>query len=617
MPRIPFKLLLASSTICFGALLCTGCIDDSYDLSKDIDMTVGLGGDGLGVRLGNTERITLDNILDVDQSVKLDANNLYYLVEDGSTNISFNVDRANTNVQNVTINTDSHVLDYDRVRWLLEQNFGTTIPEGTAISVPADFTANGEADAKEQVSLTIKDIDPVVKKLTSLQISPLRLSLHIDMKSSDNVKFGVRSIDNLRIVFPAMLKVSKPTMGTLNGNVLTIAHVDCSSSTKIAEIMVEGVNAGTSGTPNANREIVFSEDDSRISLTGSVNFGATAAFTMQPSDYADVKFDLRFNNNVGATATTPVEVLNVTGRFNPTIAPEVAPIDVAESLPDFLQDAEVALPVTNPTVRFMADMTEIPADLNFSIKLTSRKAGAADCPVELPSAGKASLHMKKKNTIYFFQGNAPYDPEKPGLISEAATQKYQTANLSSLINPLPDDIAVDLKNDRVKLNQDKDYTIELGHSYSAQADYAVFVPFEFSNGLTIVYNDSTNSMNSDLKDYAAEGVRVSAKVENTIPLNLVGTIRAVDINGNEMPGVRFNEVTIQAGNGGETPVMSDLVLEAKLDDPQDLKRVDRFLFNVHAASGETTTPHSLVSTQYLRLTDMRVRLTGRIIADFN
>lgn len=60
-------------------------MDDSYDIDK-VDLTMKLRTDGLGAPLGNTEKIMLDDILDIDDSeVKTDKSHLYYLVESGNT----------------------------------------------------------------------------------------------------------------------------------------------------------------------------------------------------------------------------------------------------------------------------------------------------------------------------------------------------------------------------------------------------------------------------------------------------------------------------------------------------------------------------------------------------
>lgn len=41
----------------------TSCFDDSYDLKKDIDMTINVGGENLSFPVGNTEKVTLDKSL--------------------------------------------------------------------------------------------------------------------------------------------------------------------------------------------------------------------------------------------------------------------------------------------------------------------------------------------------------------------------------------------------------------------------------------------------------------------------------------------------------------------------------------------------------------------------
>ena len=597
-----------------ASLLLTGCIDNSYDFSKDIDMTMGLGGNGLGVRLGNTERITLDNLLEVDKSVKLDASQLYYLVENGTTNVNFNVQNVSSTISNTLIHTSTRVLSYASVREQYEQTYGTSIPDGVAISVPAGFNPSGSVVGESRIDFKVEGLDEAIKHLSEVKVQPLKFVLYLKNNSSAGVSFGAKSMENLRITLPKMVHVSQVSTGTLQGNVLTINRADVMADGKIVEITVDAFTPGADGTPNANHELVFSKENASVAVNGTLHFSTSRTFTMSPKSYADVMFDLVVSGNPDGMQSRVVAV-EATGRFDPTIDPQVDPIEVSESLPDFLQDNEVALPATNPTVRFAADMKQIPVDLKFSGQLVAEAAGLADRSIELPSTGKAVLNKNAGNVVYFHQAQSPYDPDHQ-IPTDA--QQYQVAGISSLISPLPDRIKVNLGNKRIALPQDKEYTIVLGRAYEARADYDVYVPFEFSRGLKIVYNDSTNSMNSDLKDYAAEGIRISAEVENSIPLQLLGSIRAVDVNGEELPGVRFSEVRIAAGSGDvDHPATSSLVVEATLDNPYDLKKVDRLFFKVHAASAEAEGNHSLVSTQYLRLTNIRLRLLGRIIADFN
>ena len=610
-----FRQILTTGALCLSAgLLLTSCFDDSYDLSKDIDMTVGLGGNGLGVKLGNTERITLDNLLEVDKSVKLDATNLYYLVEQGSARVSFDLQSMNSEVNNALIHTSMRVLSYESARQQFEQTYGTSLPEGTPISVPSGFKATGPVEGASQMDFSVAHLDEAIKHITSIQVKPIKLALYVRNSSSAGVHFGARSVENVRFTLPKMIHVANATVGTVQGNVLTIDRADITPDGKITEVTIDHINPGKDGTPDANHTIAFSSENLTVSMEGTLHLDASQAFTMKADDYADVVFDLVIDGHTDG-AKSQLQVVQATGQFDPTINPHVDPIEVSSSLPDFLQDAEVALPATNPTVRFDADMTDIPVDLNFSGMLTAEKQGTADRSVVLPSTGKASLDKSQRNVVYFHQAESPYDPEH----AIASTDKtYQVSGISKLISPLPDRIQVNLADRHVTVPQDKEYTIALGRSYEAQTDYSVYVPFEFSGGLKIVYNDSTNSMNKDLKDYAAEGIRISADVENSIPLELVGNIEAVDVDGNLLPNVHFDEVRIGAGTGDvDHPVTSTVQIEASLSDPYELKKVDRLYFHVHAGNAAEEGRHTLVSTQYLRLTNVRLRLLGRIIADFN
>lgn len=610
-----FRQFLTTGALCLSAgLLLTSCFDDSYDLSKDIDMTVGLGGNGLGVKLGNTERITLDNLLEVDKSVKLDATNLYYLVEQGSARVNFDIQGMTSEVSNALIHTSVRVLSYESARQQFEQTYGTSLPEGTPISVPSGFKASGPVEGASQMDFSVEHLDEAIKHITSIQVKPIKLALYVRNSSSAGVQFGARSVENVRFTLPKMVHVAQATVGTMQGNVLTISRADIPADGKITEITIDRINPGADGTPDANHAIHFSTENLKVSMQGTLHLDARGAFTMKADDYADVVFDIVIDGHTNG-AKSQLQVLQTTGQFDPAINPHVDPIEVASSLPDFLQDSEVALPATNPTVRFEADMADIPVDLHFSGMLTAEKQGTADRSVLLPAEGKASLDKNQRNVVYFHQAESPYDPEH----TIASTDKtYQVNGISKLISPLPDRIQVNLADRHISVPQDKEYTITLGRSYEAQTDYSVYVPFEFSGGLKIVYNDSTNSMNKDLKDYAAEGIRISADVENSIPLELVGNIEAVDVDGNVLPNVHFDEVRIGAGTGDvDHPTTSAVQIEATLSDPYELKKVDRLFFHVHAGNAVEEGRHTLVSTQYLRLTNVRLRLLGRIIADFN
>ena len=592
-------------------MLTTGCVSDDYDLDS-VDLTMGLGSDGLKLKMGNTEKILLGDILDLDESVKLDANNLYYLVEEGTTNFNIHVNEVSASFKESTIETSERVLDYN----IAKEQLGDVVnqlPPNASLPVAAGIFFNGEAKGYADVDVTV-DVPEEVSYISTADVKDMKVSLQMHTDLSPNVKFGIDKVENFSITIPSILQVregSWPAGWTMKDNVLT--HQGALTIPKngvICSIVADKVDTKGYGAPKDGK-LAFGKDANgrsvlQAGIQGKVYFKSTGAFNLSTSDYADIYLTLSLGNS------SKIDIEQVTGKFSPEINPTVDPIDIASSLPDFLNDDAVKIGAANPTLKFTADLTSIPVGLNLSGELTSVKKGAQGFTkkVGLPVT---QVEDKQHNTVYYYQSGKPYDPEYPTLPAGAVTAKAN--NLSSLIEKLPDEIRVDLTGGKLSV-QNKEYTIQLGKDYQASADYKVYVPFQFDKGLTIVYNDSTDSMSEDLEDYQAEGLMLKATAQNTIPLDLVATITAYDVDGNVVPGINFSEIKVPAGDGTNVNE-AQVEISATLDEPSLLQKMDRLKFSVKAANDVNGQVHELCSTQYLRFADVRLYLTGKVIGDFN
>lgn len=592
-------------------MLTTGCVSDDYDLDS-VDLTMGLGSDGLKLKMGNTEKILLGDILDLDESVKLDANNLYYLVEEGTTNFNIHVNEVSASFKESTIETSERVLDYN----IAKEQLGDVVnqlPPNASLPVAAGIFFNGEAKGYADVDVTV-DVPEEVSYISTADVKDMKVSLQMHTDLSPNVKFGIDKVENFSITIPSILQVregSWPAGWTMKDNVLTHqGALTIPQDGVICSIVADKVDTKGYGAPKDGK-LAFGKDANgrsvlQAGIQGKVYFKSTGAFNLGTSDYADIYLTLSLGNS------SKIDIEQVTGKFSPEINPTVDPIDIASSLPDFLNDDAVKIGAANPTLKFTADLTSIPVGLNLSGELTSVKKGAQGFTkkVDLPVT---KVEDKQLNTVYYYQSGKPYDPEFPTLPAGAVQAKAN--NLSSLIEKLPDEIRVDLTGGKLSV-QDKEYTIQLGHDYQASADYKVYVPFQFDKGLTIVYNDSTDSMSEDLEDYQAEGLMLKATAQNTIPLDLVATITAYDVDGNVVPGINFSEIRVPAGNGTSVNE-AQVEISATLDEPSLLQKMDRLKFSVKAANDVNGQVHELCSTQYLRFADVRLYLTGKVIGDFN
>lgn len=631
MAPIQIKQFLFVGALCAGsAFLTTACVDNSYDLSEDLDLTMGLGSNGLSVPMGNVEKIYLSDILSVDESVKLDAANQYYLVEDGTTNFDFTIDKVTTKVDNPTLRTDAGkpALPFNTVCEILDA------AGVSSITLPAvSQVFSGEAEGTESMDFSVTDISSDINAIHSVSFTPLKVSLSLEwFKSNAALKFDLKELREVEITLPSILHVVEGSVSegwTLaKGNKLVAQSVAFNGANmmKIVSFTIDQAqlkDCSTIEKGEFSRELSISPEALHITMKGKADFVNTGSFTMTSNDYMDVRLYIKVGTP-GANNKTNVVVTRAKGVFDPLINPDVESIDIASELPDFLQDPEVRVNVSNPTLKFNVypnNNVQIPADVDFYATLHSIKDGADQVsPVEFPKYTR--LYKNTSNVIYFHQDAAPYDPT--GLETDAPGKKVQTKkvdNISSLINVLPDRIEVDLgangadKHIRVVGENE----VALGQKYSQAVDYTIYVPFEFKNGVTIVYTDETDGMNEDLKDYAADGIQISAEAENTIPLDLKATISAYDMNDNLIPGIQFEEVDVKAGGGTDaTAVTTALTIKATLTDPNLLKKLDKLEFKINAASEATSNAtHKLVSTQYVQLKNVKLKLIGQIVADFN
>ena len=627
-----FKHLLVTGMLCAGTtLLFTGCIDDSYDLDK-VDLTMKLNTDGLGVKLGNTDLIALADILDEDETVKTEANGLYYLVKDGTSNFNVKVDNMTTSFNDTKLDMNTPVLQYNDVFKQL-QDAGIPVTEGNTLPIPVDFEMHGSAKGDQEVDFKITDVSDVKQvKTIDLQKSKVALTL-TEANQPASLNLGVTRLKNIRLYLPKFLGVTDVAPGwelkegnvlvyTLNGGIYNYNR----NNPEICSVYLNKVALDQTENKGKveNGGIELTPNELNVTMTAEQVFFENRAgreLSMNVGDQASVRLDIKVPNNV-------LNISQVTGIFNPAIDPDNERIDVSNDLPDFLQDKEVRIVATNPTIRFHANMSTLPVGIDMRGTLTAVKENGAfenGATTKVVKLDKGVMEMGRDNYVYYCnQGNTPYDPE--GAKAGAATVK-NTANIGDLITELPDYLEVNLKNNQINVKNEY-YTVQLGRDYHVDADYSVFVPFEFDRGLKVVYNDSTESMHSDLKDLSATGtLEVIADAYNTIPLELLVGLKAIDVDGNELP-VEFNtvEAHVAPGDGstytmnGEvkqrsgSEVMTPIKITAKLDDKDLLSRIDKLCFNIHA---DATGSNKLVSTQYLKLNNIKIKLHAGVIADFN
>ena len=605
------NLLARATVVALTMGMVASCsIDDTYDIGKEFDMTVGIGADGLALRLGNTEPVYLNDVLDIEDNdlIDTDQNHLYYLVKSDNSQFDVTIGNAVGSIDGIELNSDQSIVSFADV----DNPLGLT---SVTINQGEEFNQSG-VTAESEFDASIDDITEEVNSIRRIVPESSLFNLRLEVYSNNpDLRFNVTEISNLKLKFPDYLEVE----GTAADNVLdiNIPGNPNSSVVDLGQVRLIDLLMGDDDQPLGLPVTDDGQGNRVIDITGmasmSGDFKLTSAQEQTMNDGDEVRVRLVIELASGGEIT----VASIDGEVNPAINPDMDPIEISDDLPDFLRDEAVTLEMQNPTIKFDVDATQLPVPVEFSGEITSyAENGSVMATASLPQSGKVDINKGQNSVYYFSQEGSPYDPTG---IDPAATV-YTVDNLSDLVRKLPDNIQVDCNDGRVNVKQGVLHSIALNRTYSGTINYDVLVPFIFNSGMTIVYTDSIADMNEDLKDYQAEGFDVTGEAYNTVPMELVADIEPLDLNGNVLAGITVTPATIAAGTGlheGEDnngAVKSNITITLTAQNPADVSRIDKLRFHVTAGS---EAQGALYSNQYFSIQNLRLKLKGQIIGDFN
>lgn len=562
------------------------CVDNKYDLDKDIDMTVNVGGEHLTIPVGSSDTAYLSKIIEVEEGDILQPDavtRVYHLTKKDDINVEpttvkeVTIDETTTNLSSAEIVNDPSVTDEE---------------------VLASVTTSGNFEAKSN------NIDEALKELGALYATtPVDLNLKIDFTNTGDLSFTKVKANKLKIVFPdyIVFKAEEGIQGhelILDGQVLSENGSSYSRTLKV-EGYKFSENPGPGEKPVDGTLTIVGE----ISMEGDVvTSGISGSGTL----------------SLVPTAVLGEMVINsVRGIIQPNIKAETTKIELND-LPDFLKDEETRLDITNPVILLIANNPlETPVEIDAVLTPMKNNTQIEGKKVEIGSGNG-------KTPVVLSSGENVIALSRTGESSiEGVTSNVKVEDMNNLLETIPDDIEVDLQ--PVVRNEDY-YTAELGRAYEMPSSYEVDVPLSFGQGLNIVYNDSVQDLNKDLNDLdkvSLKNAKVILAVDNAIPLKLqlkAENVQIKDVYGNELSAVKKtieeDKQYVAESTDGETPVASELVLNLTSDDTAFLSKIDRICFKLTAVPGSATGV-PLKDTQWLKVTSIKLSVPGGVNVDLN
>lgn len=559
------------------------CVDNKYDLDKDIDMTINVGGEHLTIPAGSSDTAYLSKIIEVEEGdiLQPDATTrVYHLTKKDD------IDVKPTTVKEVTISSANTDLTKELV--------------GTGSSASASITT----DLEEENNLTAKasDIDEALIELGALGTeTPASLTLVFEFLNTGNLTFGSVTAKNLEIQLPNFLMFKEGEVE--EGNKLILNDEELKNAQKVLHVIGYefGEEAGEGEKPDENRTITI---DGKVTMKGQVvtsGIGGSGSLTMT------------MHVTLGEMTAN-----SVTGVIQPNIDAETTNIELND-LPDFLKDEETRLDISNPVILLRANNPlETPVEVDAVLTPMKDNAQIDGKEVKVGSGNG-------KTPVVLASGENVIALSRTGESSlEGVTSNVKVEDINNLLETIPDDIVVDLQ--PVVRNNEDYYTAKLGWSYEMPSSYEVDVPLSFEQGLNIVYNDSIQDLNKDLNDLDKVGlknVKVILSVDNAIPLKLqlkAENVQIKDVYGNELSAVKKtieeDKQYVAESTDGEKPATSELVLSLTSDDTAFLSKIDRICFKITAVPGSVTGV-PLKDTQWLKITSIKLSVPGGVNVDLN
>lgn len=556
------------------------CVDNKYDLDKDIDMTVNVGGEHLTIPAGSSDTAYLSKIIEVEEGDILQpdaATRVYHLTKKDD------IDVKPTTVEEVTISSANTEL----TKKLIESSTGASGSVTTDLDVENTLTAEAN------------DIDKALIELGALGAkTPVDLTLTFEF--NDEVTFSSVTAKNLEIQLPDFLMFEKGEVE--EGNKLILNDEELKNEQKVLHVIGYkfGEKAGEGEKPDENRTITI---DGKVTMKGEVETLVTGG---------SGSLEMTMHVTLGEMTAN-----SVTGVIQPNIDAETTKIELND-LPDFLKDEETRLDITNPVILLIANNPlETPVEVDAVLTPMKNNTQIEGKKVEIGSG-------YDKDPVKLTPGDNVIALSRTGESSlEGVTANVKVEDMNNLLETIPDDIEVDLK---PVVRYEEYYTAELGKPYEMRSSYEVDVPLSFEQGLNIVYNDSIQDLNKDLNDLDKVGlknVKVILSVDNAIPLKLqlkAENVQIKDVYGNELSAVKKtieeDKQYVAESADGEKPATSELVLNLTSDDTAFLSKIDRICFKITAVTG-TTTGVPLKDTQWLKITSIKLSVPGGVNVDLN
>lgn len=592
MKRKQKRVTLLLASLLVGGFLVTGCTNSDYDFNE-IDATMGFGGDGLELPASSTMDIPLKDVLDLEEngSAKLDdeGNYLFQLTGSGSS-------EANPKIEPIRLEGRS---------------YNANIPISLSVSAKAtrSLTVSSVIPEVKEKMFEYHGVDKSVKSLTKANMKPVTMKLTLGFSGISSV---ISKIKKATLTLPGYLSLNRVVGDGNDMPTLTTSRIDIADISTSRDMVL---------TITSN-ELLFSEQDAygTLSIAEDGKIDMDGYFGLKIDDFELTGTPSTANMSIAAKVEVEnIELTSATGVFDPEVNfGTLGEVDVT-GVPDFLSDDNVVADLANPQILLTIN-NEMNVAATVKATVTATKSGQTTATVQLPE-----MYIEK-NSVSPTTQICICREKTPELTAQYGEKNvYAVSNLSTLINKIPDHVSIG--NVEARADQSQEATVEFGKPYHITPSYEVYAPLAFGKDAVIEYSDQFDGWNDDIDDLELSEntyVRLTADAISKVPAALILEATPLGVGGADISNlieVNIKKGEVSASTDGETAVTSPLEVEIREKVKGGLKQLDGLSYKVQGKAthnGTTVEGITLNANKHtLKLNNIKVKLVGKIIGDFN
>ena len=586
------KSFLPMALIAVVGFTATSCIDENYDLS-DIDMTLGIQGD-ISLPFCSTGDVILRNIMNLEEDGVVQfiddpagGDRIYTVRQSGKTVIPpIRIDDIRFESPTITSFSTVIGLEFDRKESPKPQRISVVVTEdgekktyGVDIKDYAYIYPVGE---KDDAYFSFDDVRATGISNDLVALEEVKLKENTIVAEIKDINFGQADffhyvhMDDAILTFPKDMHLtgvnmiyngkSHPVPFDKTNGIITLFKgkgeaIDTSRPIKV-EISFDGVTIGNDfsfATGADGGELSFdggfrlftslrvesTEVDEKMLQATVDRMDPAVLLAMLDPQTQRIKLDMfdaglipeEVSVNGDGDFDSDLVVASVTG----TVRREVDNPDpiMLDDLPDFLDDPEVVLDLSNPAI-FLNVRNTLPGMATTALKLTGTQTRQTE-EFEI---------VEGENR---FELSDHYSTLRPEGYDDAAWIRVE--DLGGLVRQLPEKIDVEVM--PVTLRTDN---MPVPSSFDVSLDYEIFAPLSCGPDFKLVYQDTERGWASDLEDLDnvdAGYIEVHALADNDLPASFTLEVIPVDEYGHTVEALEPIRLSLPAS-------VSDHPLEMKV-----------------------------------------------------